>query len=68
MEISSIINLLNAVETVGAPALKIVQLVAEVGVPAVKEAIAAFKKDTITVDDIATLRSLVQKPESYFDK
>ena len=39
----------------------------EQGIPAVQESIKAFKKQNITLEDIQGLKTLVKKPEEYFD-
>lgn len=46
--------------------IEALELAAKVGVPAVQAAIAAFNKESVTLDDIKALKALVQPAESYF--
>jgi len=43
----------------------LVGLVIQYGVPAVISAIDALEKDSITLDDLKTLRGLIKPPEQY---
>lgn len=45
--------------------LTILELVAKYGLPAVEKAVAAWKKDTITEEDIKGLALLVKHPDEY---
>ncbi len=43
----------------------LLQLILSYGIKAVQDAIAAFQKDEITLEDIAALKALIKKPEEY---
>ncbi len=45
--------------------LAVLALALEYGVPAVTNALAAYGKETITLEDIQALRDLVKPPEAY---
>ncbi len=47
--------------------IEALELAAQVGVPAVQAAIAAYNKDAVTLDDIRALKALVRPAESYFE-
>lgn len=49
-------------------ALAIVEAVGKYGVPAVQAGLEAYKKETITLQDVENLHLLVKKPEDYFNK
>ena len=46
-------------------ALALIELVTVHGVTAVKDIIAAWKKDTVTLDDIKALKEKIKRPEEY---
>lgn len=45
--------------------LAILELVTKYGLPAVEKAVTAWKKDTITEEDIEGLALLVKHPDEY---
>lgn len=45
--------------------LRILQLAAQYGIPAVRQALQLWDKETITADDLAALKGMIKSPDEY---
>lgn len=50
-----------SVETI----LRILQLAAQYGIPAVQQALQLWDKETVTVEDLVALKGMIKSPDEY---
>lgn len=45
--------------------LRILQLAAEYGIPAIQQSLKLWSKDTVSLDDIEALKGMIKSPDEY---